>query len=646
MARVLNTVLARFVIAALAIQLVLAPLLVLGVLKIVRDSEIDLFVNDVRAYSRFLGDLLEFELPRATDDELVDLLDSIVLSHETVYAELHGPNMQLRSSLLSDEAPNYEEDFSFGEHSDNIYFLSIPLNDPADRGVILRLGFDEKQIGESLGGARARVLWTLSGFVVVSLAAVIILGVLLVRPLRDLQRESRAVASGKYDEHFGVTTNLAEIRELAADLEDMRSKLVRANERLSREIAERREAEEARAGLERKLRHVQKVETVGTLAGGIAHEFNNLLVPIKLYTELTIDELPLDSAVRGDLKRVLAAVTRAKNLVQKILTFSRQSQPERYGSIELVPIVEDALTLARDLFPATIRLESKLGARGVKIVGDETQLHQLVMNLLNNAFQAIGTGAGTIAVEVSLRSLAESAIPPRTNLAPGEYVVISVHDSGHGIDPLTLERVFEPFFTTRGQGEGTGLGLSVAHGIASSHGGAIGVESELNRGTTFSVYLPVVNKANTHLSALGLTNILYVAAPGAETENRVAAAALGARTRAVGSRAELLELLALEENVDLLILDLSADHFWESLDPQDLPRRRATDACVLLLGPLKPKWETALQSWSHARQLLAPVDAATISAAVQGMLAERPRRLQERPTYDTSVGDRRRARRS
>jgi signal transduction histidine kinase len=643
-ARIVNTLLARLVFSVVGIQLLLSPLLFSGVLRIIRNSEIDLFVNDARAYSRFLGDMLEFQLPRATEADLVNVLDSVVLSHETGYAELQGPQLNIRSSLLDETSSTYVEDFEFGDHGDDTYFLSIPLNDPDDRGIVLRLGFDEHPVSESLAATRTNLFWILASFMVVSVLLVVILGVLLVRPLRALRSASQTVATGNYDERFGATTQIVEIRDLAADLENMREKLVQANQRLTLEVSERSRLEEARANLERKLRHVQKLETVGTLAGGIAHEFNNVLVPIKMYTELAIDDLPAESSTRADLQRVLAAATRAKQLVQKILAFSRQSEEDHFQKIEVLPIVEDALRLAKDLYPANIQIQEKLDPDCPPIVGDEVPLHQLVVNLLNNAAQAIGTDRGVITVELTRQQLEDSMMPPHVNLAPGDYVVVSIRDTGHGLDAIAREHIFEPFYTTRRPGEGTGLGLSVAHGIAASHGGDIGVESELGRGSTFAVYLPVVTNVNTELSRLGLHKILYIGAPGAAPEHRVAAAAIGGRIRIAGGRAEVLSVLALEQDVDLLILDFSAADFCTRLRPDELPQRRATDARVLVLGPLTEDWETALRSWSHARHLLPKIDAATILSTVKRMLEEHPRKLEESDDVK-SAGDRRRTRR-
>ena len=499
----MNTLFARLILGALSIELALAPLLFWGVMRIVERSETEQFVDDVRGYARFLADTLEADLPTASKEKIVDLLDSIVLSNETTYAELRSDAFDVRSSLSSNAQP-YVEDFSFGAHGDATYFLSIPLNS-GESSAVLRLGFNEERVVEAMSQVRERVFWLLAAFIALSVLLAVVLGALLVYPLRDLQRASQAVASGKFDQRFSVSSRVVEIRELASDLETMRDNLVRANARLTVEMQERMESEQARMTLERRLRHVQKIETVGTLAGGIAHEFNNILVPIKFYTELALDDLPADSSLRVDLQRVIAATGRAKNLVQKILTFSRQSHTEHYETADIVAIVREVLTLARDLFPSTVRIVEHIEPLQSGVLCDAAQIHQLVMNLLNNAYQAIGQDGGMIAVELRQRILSEAHVPARTNLVPGRYLVLSISDNGHGMDRATLERIFEPFYTTRRAGEGTGLGLSVAHGIASRHGGDIEVESEAGRGSKFSVYLPLSSRTTAQLNSPGST---------------------------------------------------------------------------------------------------------------------------------------------
>ncbi len=259
---------------------------------------------------------------------------------------------------------------------------------------------------------------------------------------------------------------------------------------VQRDMSERTRAEEERHKLESQLRQAQKMETIGTLAGGVAHDFNNILTPILVYSEMAAKHLGHDHPTRSDLEHVIAGATRAKDLVKQILTFSRQTEHERIP-IELSPIVKEALKLLQASFPSTIEIEAKIQAERAEVMADPSQIHQVLMNLCTNAYHAMRDG-GKLTVKLEAIALTEDAaraIPP---LLPGEFVRLTVADTGCGMDEKTLERIFEPFFTTKKVGEGTGLGLSVVHGIVVSHGGAITVQSEVGKGSVFEIYLPQI----------------------------------------------------------------------------------------------------------------------------------------------------------
>ena len=241
--------------------------------------------------------------------------------------------------------------------------------------------------------------------------------------------------------------------------------------------------------IEAQLRQSQKLAAIGTLAGGIAHEFNNVLASIIGFTELTVDDIPLESRAWHNLQKVLQAGLRAKQVVQQLLAFSRQSPPVR-EAVQLDPIVREALTLLRASLPSTITLQyyEKLG--GGPVLADPDQMHQVVMHLGTNAADAMRQTGGRLEVSLdTVHAPAEAADPPY--LVPGAYVRLRVQDTGCGMSPEVQERIFEPFFTTKDVGEGTGLGLATVHGIVSGHGGTITVSSRRGRGTTFTVYLPL-----------------------------------------------------------------------------------------------------------------------------------------------------------
>ena len=255
--------------------------------------------------------------------------------------------------------------------------------------------------------------------------------------------------------------------------------LAESNTALTREMAERKRAEA-------QLRQAQKMRAIGTLAGGIAHDFNNILTAILGYTQLARDRVTADAICRNHLNAVFTAGQRARELVHQILTFSRQSEQEK-KPIEIQLIVKEALKLLRASLPANIEMEQNISPGCGAVLADPTQIHQVVMNLCTNAYQAMQEQGGTLTVSLALAP-AEN-LPPA--LPPGDYLQLVVQDTGCGMDAATLERIFEPYFTTKEAGKGTGLGLAVTHGIVASHGGHIEVGSSEGRGSTFTVYLPL-----------------------------------------------------------------------------------------------------------------------------------------------------------
>jgi PAS domain S-box-containing protein len=249
--------------------------------------------------------------------------------------------------------------------------------------------------------------------------------------------------------------------------------------------------------LESQLRQAQKMEAIGTLAGGIAHDFNNILSAILGYSEiLTLFYIEKDNPARSNLEEILKAANRAKDLVKQILTFSRQTEQEK-RPVLLTPIIKEAVKFLRSSLPTTIDIRQNLLCKEDSVLADPTQMHQVVMNLCTNAAHAMKERSGVLEIKLEEVELKSTASERFLDLVPGPYLQLTVADNGHGMVRDVLERIFEPYFTTKKQGEGTGLGLAVVHGIVSNHGGVIEVASEVDRGTTFQVLLPRLKREVT-----------------------------------------------------------------------------------------------------------------------------------------------------
>jgi nitrogen-specific signal transduction histidine kinase/ActR/RegA family two-component response regulator len=269
--------------------------------------------------------------------------------------------------------------------------------------------------------------------------------------------------------------------------------LTQANASLNHEIAERRRSEESRRKLEEQLQQARKMEAIGTLAGGIAHDFNNILAVIIPYSHLALEQMAGRPESQEYLKQILTAADRAKNLVQQILAFSRRQRQERQV-IDLQPVVSEALKLLRSALPSTIEIVQRLNSTPPALA-DPTQIHQVMMNLCTNAEHAMRGRPGRLEITLEPQQVNEVFAMQHSDLRPGPYARLCVRDNGCGMPVELLERIFEPFFTTKEPGQGTGLGLSVVHGIVKSHDGVILVQSQLDVGTEFQVYLPVQEKS-------------------------------------------------------------------------------------------------------------------------------------------------------
>ncbi len=304
-------------------------------------------------------------------------------------------------------------------------------------------------------------------------------------------------------------------RELERRVAERTSQLMHANEELKDEIDAHKRLETEKERLQHQLQQAQKMEAIGTLAGGIAHDFNNILSAILGYTEMILLELEPDHSISGNLKQVVKAGNRAKDLVNQILAFSRQS-PQNIHLIKIQPIVKESLGLLRASLPKNIKIESSIESDLGGISADPTQIYQVLMNLCTNAAHAMEKEGDVLRIDLKNVEVGPDDMVPYPDLQPGSYVMLTVEDNGHGIDPSIQDRIFDPYFTTKAPGKGTGMGLSVVHGIVKSHGGAISLTSAPRQGSRFTVLFPRLERETISLDeedkplSRGEGNILFV----------------------------------------------------------------------------------------------------------------------------------------
>ena len=333
------------------------------------------------------------------------------------------------------------------------------------------------------------------------------------------------------------------------------------------DISARREAERVQRERDERDRQRQKIESVGTLAGGIAHDFNNVLGGIVGYTELVQRALPEDAAVQADLQQVLRAAERGRQLVQRILMFSRQREATR-TPMRLDSTVHEVLDLLRATLPSKVELRFTLDPRTPAILGDETELHQVLLNLATNAVHAMEQG-GTLEVEVAPYTVDSQFAARHSLLEPGPHARVTVIDNGHGMAADVRERVFEPFFTTKPAGKGSGLGLSVIHGIVQSLSGAIELWSEPGVGTRIDLLFPAVAAADDAEAAAagpapvsGTKHVLLVEdEPALASMEKRQLESLGFRVTVFTSSVQALAAFrATPATFDLLVTDNSMPH--------------------------------------------------------------------------------------
>ncbi len=262
------------------------------------------------------------------------------------------------------------------------------------------------------------------------------------------------------------------------------------------EISARKQAEQEREHLLTQTQHLQKMQAIGTLAGGIAHEFNNSLTAVLGFSELALKALSKDHKVRRHLDQIIAAGRKSRDLVHQLLTFSQQRRHLK-RPLSLHILIKESLKLLRPLVPSWIHLNERIHVPTPPVSADSSQMHQMLLNLVENALRAMQKTGGTMTVALEEVQVEQLRVGPQARLEPGAYARLMVQDTGEGIPPDIQERMFDPFFTTKDLGTGLGMGLAVVHGIITAHGGSIFVDSASGTGTTIEVYLPIIPSQNT-----------------------------------------------------------------------------------------------------------------------------------------------------
>ncbi|MCF6266410.1 MAG: ATP-binding protein [Desulfuromusa sp.] len=397
-------------------------------------------------------------------------------------------------------------------------------------------------------------------------------------------------------------------------------------------VATIRDVSEA-AGLQHQLRQAQKMEALATLSGGIAHDFNNILAIIITNVEMTLEDIAPDSPLYGSLELVLRAGLRGKSLVKQFMTISRQSeQPEKI--IQIGEIIEECYSLLRSTLPTTIELRKSIDTESGLIAADPTQINQVIMNLCTNAGHAMSEKGGTLDINLSDVSLTADDMARYPGLKPGEYIKLIVADTGHGMSRDVLDRIFDPFYTTKEQGKGTGLGLAIVHGIIKNHRGHISVNSVLNVGTTFVILLPRVDgsqkgveKTAVSKQIEGKGHLLFVDDEVDYVAGmKIGLERLGYLVTAETDCRKTLELFRQNPDAfDMLITDQTMPHMTGVMLAQEILNIRP-DLPIILCSGSSPESDTAVspakaKAAGISEVLMKPVERSEINRVIQRLMA-------------------------
>jgi len=431
---------------------------------------------------------------------------------------------------------------------------------------------------------------------------------------------------------FTFNMMAARIKEFVDTLEakvaQRTDELKASNEKLLREIDDRIKAETEKANLELQLHQAHKMEAIGTLAGGIAHDFNNILGAIIGYADLAKEDIPEGNPARLKIENVLKAGYRARDLVKQILAFSRKSQIGRIPVL-IHPIVKEAVHLLRASIPSTIDIREDLDSECGSVLADQTQIHQVILNLGANAAHAMEIEGGILDISLTRMGIGPSEIFKYPDLKSGAHVKLTVKDTGSGIDKDIMDRIFDPYFTTKGIGKGSGMGLAMVHGIVKSHEGMILVNSTPGVGSVFDIYLPAIDdnlqapERTPETSFTGTEHILVVDdEPAIADTIRMRLERLGYRVTMKTSSPEALEAFRQNpDRFDLVITDQTMPHLTGEKMAKEMILIQKDIPIILSSGYSSIVDEQKIGAMGIRAFLMKPVEMKALSECVRRVLS-------------------------
>ncbi|MDK9707131.1 MAG: response regulator [Desulforhopalus sp.] len=398
---------------------------------------------------------------------------------------------------------------------------------------------------------------------------------------------------------------------------------------IGRDVSDIRRAEQERESLAIQLRRRHKMEAIGTLAGGIAHDFNNILAAVLGYADMALADIPVWSPARRQIQEVLKAGNRAKDLVKQILAFSRKEEQHRQP-INLNALIVEAVVFLRATIPTTIDIMLDLAPGCGNIQGDQTQIHQVLMNLCTNASQAMENQGGTLTIALREVQLFDEDLDPAGNLKPGKFVLLTISDTGSGIPEKYLERIFDPYFTTKEFGKGSGMGLAVAHGIVKSHDGMIRVTNKPGEGAAFSLFFPRIDAVAEKTEETdaehqtGNERILVVDDdPSIAKMLEIVLSRHGYSVHSITSSTKALEVFRSDPGAfDLVLTDMTMPELTGDNLAEEIRRIRPDVPIILCTGYSRQIDDNQARAMGIRAFLMKPVDLRELAATVRRLIDE------------------------